>query len=51
MAAYGFEDTGMFGGAGEDGLTECFAELGMKQPHQAKIRRAVAELGGGSSLV
>jgi hypothetical protein len=53
MAGYGFEDTGMLGDVGEDDLTECFAELGVKKPHQAKIRRAVAvaALGGDSALV
>jgi hypothetical protein len=46
MADYGFENTGMLGDAEEEELAECFAELGVKKPHQAKIRRAIAALGG-----
>ena len=46
MAGYGFEDTGMLGDADEEDLAECFAELGVKKPHQTKIRRAAAALGG-----
>jgi hypothetical protein len=46
MADYGFEDTGMLGDAEEEELAECFAELGVKKPHQAKIRRAAVALGG-----
>jgi hypothetical protein len=46
MADYGFEDTGMLGDAEEAELAECFAELGVKKPHQAKMRRAAAALGG-----
>jgi hypothetical protein len=44
MAACGFENTGMLGDADEDDLADCFAELGVKKPHQTKIRRAVAVL-------
>jgi hypothetical protein len=46
MAAYGFENTGMLGDADEDDLADCFAELGVKKPHQTKIRRAAAALAG-----
>jgi hypothetical protein len=45
MAGYGFEDTGMLGDADEEDLAGCFAELGVKKPHQTKIRRAAAALG------
>jgi hypothetical protein len=46
MADYGFENTGMLRDVEEEELAECFAELGTKKPHQAKIRRAIAALGG-----
>jgi hypothetical protein len=46
MADYGFENTGMLGDADEEDLADCFAELGVKKPHQTKIRRAAAALGG-----
>ena len=45
MADYGFEDTCMLGDADEEDLADCFAELGVKKPHQTKIRRAAAALG------
>jgi len=45
MAGYGFEDTGMLGDADEEDLAGCFTELGVKKPHQTKIRRAAAALG------
>ena len=46
MAAYGFENTGFLKAADEEDLADCFAELGVKNPHQTKIRRAAAALGG-----
>ena len=46
MAGYVFENTGMLVGADEEDLADCFAELGVKKPHQTKIRRAAAALGG-----
>ena len=45
MAGYGFENTGMLGDADEEDLEDCFAELGVKKPHQTKIRRVAAALG------
>jgi hypothetical protein len=45
MADYGFEDTDMLGDADEEDLSGCVTELGVKKPHQTKIRRAAAALG------
>jgi hypothetical protein len=44
MEEYGFSDTSMLGGAEDEDLADCFRELQVKKPHQAKIRHAVRKL-------